>query len=256
MQDSHNDALVFFGATGDLAHKKIFPTLQAMVKRGTLNVPVIGVAKSGWKIEQLRERARDGIEKFGGGVDPKAFAKLVSLLSYVDGDYADADTFRTLRQALGTAQHPAYYLAIPPSMFGVVVEQLAASKCTSAEARVVVEKPFGHDLQSARELNRILHSVFDEGHIFRIDHYLGKRPVHNMAFFRFTNPMLEAFWNRQNISSVQITMAENFGVQGRGAFYDQTGTVRDVTGVDDLTKQMCVATRNWRLLVWDKFDDC
>lgn len=228
MQDSHNDALVFFGATGDLAHKKIFPTLQAMVKRGTLNVPVIGVAKSGWKIEQLRERARDGIEKFGGGVDPKAFAKLVSLLSYVDGDYADADTFRTLRQALGTAQHPAYYLAIPPSMFGVVVEQLAASKCTSAEARVVVEKPFGHDLQSARELNRILHSVFDEGHIFRIDHYLGKRPVHNMAFFRFTNPMLEAFWNRQNISSVQITMAENFGVQGRGAFYDQTGTVRDV----------------------------
>ena len=228
MQDSSNDALVFFGATGDLAYKKIFPALQAMVRRGALNVPVIGVAKSGWTLAQLKERARDSLEKHGGGVDPEAFARLTSLLGYVDGDYAEAGTFRALRKALGGAQRPAHYLAIPPSMFAVVIEQLAGSGCIAAGARVVVEKPFGHNLQSARELNRILHGVFDESHVFRIDHYLGKRPVHNMAFFRFTNAMLEAFWNRYNISSVQITMAEDFGVQGRGAFYDQTGTVRDV----------------------------
>lgn len=228
MQDSHNDALVFFGATGDLAYKKIFPALQAMVKRGTLNVPVIGVAKSGWTLDQLKERARDSLKQHGGGVDPAAFAKLTSLLSYVDGDYGDAATFASLRKALGSARHPAHYLAIPPVMFAVVVEQLAKSGCTASGTRVIVEKPFGHDLESARQLNEILHTAFDENHVFRIDHYLGKRPVHNMAFFRFTNAMLEAFWNRYNISSVQITMAETFGVQGRGAFYDQTGTVRDV----------------------------
>jgi glucose-6-phosphate 1-dehydrogenase len=227
MSEPKSDALVFFGATGDLAYKKIFPALQAMVQRGTLNVPVIGVAKANWNLDQLKARARDSLEKHGG-VDPEAFGRLASLLAYVDGDYADAATFRQLRQLLGGAQRPAHYLAIPPSLFGAVVEQLAKAGCTAAGTRVVVEKPFGHDLESARRLNKILLGAFDEDHIFRIDHYLGKRPVHNMVFFRFTNPLLEPCWNRQYIDSVQITMAEDFGIQGRGAFYDQTGTIRDV----------------------------
>jgi glucose-6-phosphate 1-dehydrogenase len=226
MRNLQTDALVFFGATGDLAYKKIFPSLQGMVKRGHLNVPVIGVAKSGWDLEQFRARALDSLEKHGG-VDPPAFEKLRGLLRYVDGDYQDRATFDALRKALDGAERPAHYLAIPPLLFEAVVEQLAKSGCTKG-ARVIIEKPFGHDLESARELNQILLGAFDEANIFRIDHYLGKRPVNNLVVFRFANTFVESFWNRHYIESVQITMAEDFGVQGRGAFYDKTGAMRDV----------------------------
>jgi len=223
----HSDAFVFFGATGDLAHKKIFPALQSMVKHGTLEVPVIGVAKSGWNLDQLVERAKDSLTKFGGGVDPEAFQKLCHLLSYIDGDYSDDKTYAELRAKLGTAQSPTHYLAIPPSMFPVVVTGLGKSGCAK-NARVILEKPFGRDLVSARKLNETLHQVFPEENIFRIDHYLGKEAVENLLVFRFANSFLEPIWDRNYIHSVQITMAESFGVEGRGKFYEEAGAIRDV----------------------------
>jgi glucose-6-phosphate 1-dehydrogenase len=223
----HSDALVLFGITGDLAHKMTFPALYAMVKRGVLNVPLIGVAFPKWSMERLHRRVADSIERSGGIDDKKAYDKLLSLLQYVSGDYKDPATYTAIKKALGAAKQPAFYLAIPPVLFGTVIENLGSSGL-AANARVIVEKPFGRDLASAQELNKIAHSVFPEDSIFRIDHYLGKEAIMNIMYFRFANTFLEPIWNRNYVSSVQITLSETFGVGKRGAFYESAGCLRDV----------------------------
>jgi glucose-6-phosphate 1-dehydrogenase len=221
-----SDAFVFFGATGDLAYKKIFPALYAMVRRSGLDIPIIGMGRAGWTLDKLRARARESVEQ-GGDYEAGCFDKLSALLRYVDGDYTDPATYTKLKQALGLATRPIHYLAIPPSMFASVVQGLAKSGCAD-NARVIVEKPFGRDLATAQALDRTLHEVFSESAIFRIDHYLGKEAVQNLLYFRFANTFLEPIWNRHYVKDVQITMAEEFGVQGRGAFYEEVGAIRDV----------------------------
>jgi glucose-6-phosphate 1-dehydrogenase len=221
-----SDAIVFFGATGDLAYKQIFPSLLGLVRDEGLNVPIIGVAKAGWNLEQLKARAADSLRQHGTP-DPAAQQRLIDLLRYVDGDYSDPSTFAALKNQLGEAQRPLHYLAVPPSLFTTVAEGLAKSGCAD-HARLVVEKPFGHNRETARTLSRLLEKFFPEENIFRIDHYLGKEPVQNIVYTRFANSMFEPLWNREHVSSIQLTMAEDFGVQDRGRFYDETGAMRDV----------------------------
>ena len=227
MQAPRSDALVLFGVTGDLAHKMIFPALYAMAKRGALRVPVVGVAAEKWSLAHVRKRVKDSIERATGIDNQRAFDHLVSLLRYVGGDYNDRDTFTEIKKALGHAGRPAHYLAIPPALFQTVIKGLGVAGL-AAHARVIVEKPFGRDLASARELNRVAQSVFPEDSIFRIDHFLGKEAIMNILYFRFANSFLESFWNRNTVAGIQITLAENFGVQNRGAFYESAGCLRDV----------------------------
>jgi len=226
MENLESDAFVFFGATGDLAYEQIFPALQAMIRRGHFDMPIIGVARSTKDLDGLRARARESVEKHGG-LDPRAFAALSAKLQYINGDYESPETFRQLRKALGSSSRPLYYLAIPPDLFATVAEGLANADCDKG-ARLVVEKPFGRDLSSAQALNRTLHKSFPEPAIFRIDHYLGKEPVQNLLYFRFANSFLEPIWNNNYVQSVQVTMAEDFGMRGRGALYEELGTIRDV----------------------------
>ena len=226
MSKAESDAFVFFGATGDLAYKKIFPALYSMVRRGGFHIPIIGMARAGWDLEKLRARAKDSVEH-SGDFDADTFTKMADLLRYVDGDYAAEETFSKLRETIGLSKSPIHYLAIPPSMFGSVVSGLKKSGCAD-NARVIVEKPFGRDLESAQALDHTLHEVFEESSIFRIDHYLGKEAVQNILYFRFANTFLEPIWNRDHIQDIQITMAEDFGVQGRGGFYEEVGAIRDV----------------------------
>ena len=250
---SQSDALVFFGATGDLAFKQIFPALLALVERHGLNIPIVGVAKAAWGLDQFRQRAEDSL-KAHGGFNEASFEKLLPLLRYVDGDYRDPKTFENLKTALGGAKRPLHYLAIPPAFFATVVEGLAKSE-TAINARVVVEKPFGRDLASARELNAILEGAFPESSIFRIDHFLGKEPVQNILYTRFANFFFEPVWNRTHVRAMQITMAENFGVSGRGAFYEEAGCIRDVVQNHLLQILACLTMDPPRMQVRDSIRD-